>query len=139
MNVTELFLLGHRLQKIAEAAIPTEGIGEHPTSTRTVLIVAADVREHPGTTVTEIAKRTDLVQSQVSNCVARLRAAGAVVAEADPADRRRTLLRPCPEESSRAATVRDASVRPALAAVTDEVDEAVALMERLTVLLRGPG
>ncbi|MEV4258379.1 MarR family transcriptional regulator, partial [Spirillospora sp. NPDC049652] len=99
MNVTELYLLGRRLQKIAEAAIPTEGVGEHPTSTSTVLIVAEDIREHPGTTVTEIARRAGLVQSQVSNCVARLRDTGVVRAEPDPSDRRRTLLHPAAEVS----------------------------------------
>ncbi|WP_406433219.1 winged helix-turn-helix domain-containing protein [Streptomyces sp. NBC_00631] len=35
-----------------------------------MLIVAADLRDHPRTTVTEIAKRTGLAQSQVSDCAA---------------------------------------------------------------------
>ena len=136
MNVDDLFLLGVRLQKIAESAIPAEGIGDHPTSTRTVLIVAADIRDHPGTTVTEVARRTGLVQSQVSNCVARLRSADAVVTEPDPADGRRTLLRTSPEPSPRMAAVREAPVAPALAAATADPDEALALLERLNALLK---
>ena len=138
VNVDELFLLGLRLQKIAESAIPTEGIGEYPTSTRSVLVVTADIRDHPGTTVTEIARRTGLVQSQVSNSVARLRTAGAVVAEPDPADGSRTLLRPNPEASSRVSAVRNTSVSTALAAAATDPDEAIALLERLRSLLKAP-
>ncbi|MCP2340265.1 MarR family transcriptional regulator [Actinomadura rupiterrae] len=135
MNITELYLLGRRLQKIAEAAIPTEGVGEHPTSTSTVLAVADDLRDHPGTTVTEIAKRTGLVQSQVSNCVARLREAGTVRAEPDPSDRRRTLLHPVAEPSPRARIVRDTPIEPALAEATTNVPETLALLDRLATLL----
>ena len=136
MNVDDLFLLGIRLQKIAESAIPAEGIGSHPTSTRTVLIVAADIRDHPGTTVTEVARRTGLVQSQVSNCVSRLRSAEALVTEPDPTDGRRTLLHPSPEPSPRMKTVREAPIAPALAAATDAPEEVLALLERLERLLK---
>lgn len=135
MNVIDLYLLGHRLQKLAEAAVPTDGIGEHPTSTGTVLIVAADLRDHPGTTVTEIAGRTGLAQSQVSNCVARLRSAGAAAAEPDPRDGRRTLLSPAAEPSDRMRAVRETPLGPALAAATSDPDEALALLERLSSLL----
>ncbi|MBW8487408.1 MarR family transcriptional regulator [Actinomadura parmotrematis] len=136
MNTTELYLLGHRLQKLAEAAIPTEGVGEHPTSTRTVLLVAADVREHPGTTVTEIARRTGLVQSQVSNAVARLRGAGGLAAAPDPADRRRTLLRPGPDDAPRVVAAREAPLGPVLAAATTDPERAAVLLEELVGLFR---
>ncbi|WP_405993100.1 MarR family transcriptional regulator [Streptomyces sp. NBC_00986] len=136
MNVDDLFLLGVRLQKIAESAIPAEGIGDHPTSTRTVLIVAADIRDHPGTTVTEVTRRTGLVQSQVSNCVSRLRSADALVTEPDPTDGRRTLLRGSPEPSARMRAVREAPIAPALAAATTDPAEALALLERLDALLK---
>ena len=138
MNVDELFLLGLRLQKIAEASIPTEGVGEHRTSTRSVLVVTADIRDHPGTTVTEIAKRTGMAQSQISDAVARLRGAGAVTAAPDPADGRRTLLSPDPEGSPRVDTVRNASVEPALAAATTDPEEAMRLLEQLKSTLRPP-
>lgn len=136
VNVIDLYLLGHRLQKLAESAVPTDGIGEHPTSTGTVLIVAADLRDHPRTTVTEIAKRTGLAQSQVSNCVARLRSAEAAVAEPDPRDGRRTLLSPATEPSGRMQAVREAPLGPALAAATSDPDEVLALLEKLSSLLR---
>ncbi|MFJ8932032.1 MarR family transcriptional regulator [Streptomyces sp. NPDC102364] len=136
MNIDELFLLGLRLQKIAEAAIPTEGIGEHATSTRSVLVVTADIKDHPGTTVTQIARRTGMAQSQVSDAVARLRTAGAVIVEPDPADGRRSLLRPNPEASGRVAAVRDTSIAPALAATTTDADAAMALLEDLKSLLK---
>ncbi|WP_346104590.1 helix-turn-helix domain-containing protein [Nonomuraea maheshkhaliensis] len=77
MNGVESFLLGRTLMKIGEEAMPTEGIGEHSTSVRTVLIVVSDLRAHPDTTVGAIAARTGLPQSAVSAAIARLRTAGA--------------------------------------------------------------
>ncbi|MFG3025536.1 MarR family transcriptional regulator [Streptomyces sp. NPDC048254] len=136
MNVIDLYLLGHRLQKLAESAIPTDGIGEHPTSTGTVLIVAADLRDHPRTTVTEIAQRTGLAQSQVSNAVARLRDVEAATAEPDPRDGRRTLLSAAAEPSGRMRAVREAPLGPALAAATSDPDEVLTLLEKLSSLLR---
>ncbi len=136
VNVTDLFLLGQRLQRIAESAVPADGIGEHSTGTGTVLLVAADVRDHPRTTVTEIARRTGLAQSQVSNCVARLRTADALLAEPDPRDGRRTLLSASAEPSPRLKAVRDAPLGPALSAATADPEEALVLLERLSALLR---
>lgn len=132
----ELFLLGRTLMKIGEEALPVDGIGQHTTSVRTVLIVASDVRVHPGSAVGEIATRTGLPQSAVSAAVARLREAGAIVAEVDPRDRRRSLVSPAPEVSARVAEVRAASVDAALAVAlgTDDpaqVGEVVGLLEEL--------
>ncbi|MFB9627706.1 MarR family transcriptional regulator [Nonomuraea helvata] len=140
MNGVELFLLGRTLMKIGEEAMPTEGIGEHSTSVRTVLIVASDLRGHPDTTVGEIAARTGLPQSAVSAAVARLRTAGAVITETDPADRRRTIIREAPKVSDRVAEVRDASIDAALAAAlgTDDparVSVTVAMLEELAARL----
>ncbi|MGI5492227.1 MarR family winged helix-turn-helix transcriptional regulator [Microtetraspora malaysiensis] len=136
MNGVELFLLGRTLMKIGEEALPTEGIGQHSTSVRTVLIVATDVRAHPGSAVGEIAVRTGLPQSAVSAAVARLRQAGAVVTEPDPRDRRRLLIRPAPDASPRVAEVRSASIDAALVAAlgTDDperVAQVVALLDEL--------
>ncbi|MEV0234194.1 MarR family transcriptional regulator [Nonomuraea sp. NPDC050786] len=136
MNGVELFLLGRTLMKIGEEAMPTEGIGEHSTSVRTVLIVASDLRGHPDTTVGEIAARTGLPQSAVSAAVARLRTAGAVITETDPADRRRTIIREAPKVSERVAEVRDTPIDAALAAAlgTDDperVSATVAMLEEL--------
>ncbi|MCK2221834.1 MarR family transcriptional regulator [Actinomadura sp. ATCC 31491] len=136
MNGVELFLLGRTLMKIGEEAMPAEGIGEHSTSLRTVLIVISDLRGHPDTTVGEIAARTGLPQSAVSAAVARLRSAGAVLAETDPRDRRRTIIREAPEVSDRVSRVRDTPIDDALAAAlgTDDrerVRETVEALEEL--------
>lgn len=134
MNGVDLFLLGRTLMKIGEEALPTEGIGEHSTSVRTVLIVVSDVRAHPGSAVGQIATRTGLPQSAVSGAIARLREAGAVVTESDPRDRRRLIIKPAPKPSARVADVRAASIDTALAAALDDparVAEVVALLEQL--------
>lgn len=140
VNGVELFLLGRTLMKIGEEAMPTEGIGEHSTSVRTVLIVVSDLRGHPDTTVGEIAARTGLPQSAVSAAIARLRSVGAVIAETDPADRRRTIIREAPEVSERVTQVRDTPIDAALGVAlgTDDprrVAETVALLEELAAAL----
>lgn len=94
VNGMDLALLGRTLMKLGEASIPTEGIGGHGTSAQSVMIVAADIKAHPGTPVKDVAARTGFPQSKVSACVARLREAGAVETHTDPADRRRTLISP---------------------------------------------
>ncbi|WP_412543901.1 helix-turn-helix domain-containing protein [Longispora sp. K20-0274] len=132
MNGIELFLLGRTLTKLGEQAIPEPG-GRHSTSNRSVLIVAADIRENPGTSVGEIAERTGFPQSKVSACVARLREAGAVQTAADPADRRRLLIRPAGRVSPRVAAVRAADVADVLAAALgpDALAEVTAALDTL--------
>ncbi|NDU76638.1 MarR family transcriptional regulator [Actinomadura sp. DSM 109109] len=122
--------------KIGEEALPAEGIGRHSTSVRTVLIVASDVHGHPGSAVGEIAARTGLPQSAVSAAVARLREAGAVVAEPDPDDRRRVRVHPADRPSARVEEIRASTVDTALAAALDTDDpdrvaEVAALLEEL--------
>ncbi|WP_406312587.1 MarR family transcriptional regulator [Streptosporangium sp. NBC_01639] len=136
MNGVELFLLGRTLMKIGEEALPTEGLDAQPGGHRSVLIVASDIREHPDSSVGEIAVRTGLPQSQVSTCVARLREAGSIVTAADPKDRRRLLVRQAPEISERVAAVRAAPIDSALTAAlgTDDpqrVGEVTAALETL--------
>lgn len=136
VNGVELFLLGRTLMKIGEEAMPTEGLPRYSTSVRSVLIVASDIVEHPGITVGEIAARTGLPQSQVSGCVARLREAGAIVSEPDPADRRRVLIRQAPDASDRVDTVRATMVDTALAAAlgTDDPEEVAGVVTALETL-----
>ncbi|KUN81444.1 MarR family transcriptional regulator [Streptomyces griseoruber] len=126
--------------KIGEEAIPTEGVGTHSTSTRSMLIVLLDVYAHPDTTVGEITTRTGLPQSAVSGCVARLKDVGSVVTAPDPADRRRTLLRRNPEVSERRAEVAATPIEAALGAAlgtadADEIARTVTLLEQLAELL----
>ena len=94
MNGLELFLLGRKLMKLGEEAIPRSGFHRMPTSVRSVMV---DAYEHPGSSVSEITARTGFPQSHVSASVNRLREAGALITITDPADRRRTLVSPNPE------------------------------------------
>lgn len=77
--------------KLGVRTTPGAGFRELPTSVRIVLV---DAHEHPGSTIGQIVARTGFPQSHVSAAVARLRDSGLLVTEADPADRRRTLVRP---------------------------------------------
>ncbi|MGW0484056.1 winged helix DNA-binding protein [Nonomuraea sp. NPDC003214] len=136
MNGVDLFLLGRTLMKIGEEALPTEGLGDQPGSTRSVLIVVSDIRAHPGSAISEIVTRTGLPQSAVSAAVARLREAGAVVTEPDARDRRRLRVRPAPELSSRVEQVRSTAIDAALAKALGSDDphrvaEITALLEEL--------
>ena len=122
MDPVELFLLGRRFMKIAESALPDVGAGSG--GNRTTLLVASEIAGHPGSTVGEIAARSGLPQSAISQAVARLVKAGSVVSEPDPADGRRTLLRHAGETSERVAEIRATSIRPALESVTGRADAA---------------
>lgn len=126
MDAVELFLLGRTLMKIGEEAIPAppDTAGTGGGAARLTLIVASDVAAHGGTTVGGIATRTGLPQSQVSTAVARLKEAGAVETGPDPADRRRTLVRPAGRVSARVAEVRAGDVAPAIAAALGTADPA---------------
>lgn len=133
MNGLELFLLGRKLMKIGEDAIPRVGFHQLPTSVRSIMI---DVFEHPDSSVGEITARTGFPQSHVSSAVARLRDAGVFVTAVDPRDRRRTLVRASPDVPGRAAQIASAPIDPVLATAlgTDdqrEVAEVVASLEAL--------
>ncbi|MDI1464609.1 helix-turn-helix domain-containing protein [Catellatospora sp. KI3] len=116
MNGVDLFLLGRTLMKIGQDAIPTPADGPRQGAERTVLIVAADVAAHPGSSISEITERTGFPQSAVSGSVARLREAGAVRTRTDPGDRRRQLVHPAEQVSDRVAEIRATGVEAALAA-----------------------
>jgi len=114
VNAIKLYLLGRRLMKIAEEALPRPATGEPPISVRMILI---DIAEHPDSSVGEIASRTGFPQSHVSTSVARLRELGALVTSTDPRDRRRTLTRLAPgirQRSHRAAVPVDSVLESAL-------------------------
>ncbi|KRD06155.1 MarR family transcriptional regulator [Streptomyces sp. Root264] len=123
----ELFLLGRTLMKIGEGAMPEPegGAARYGGGVRSVLIVVSDLAAHPDSAVGEIAARTGLPQSQVSTAVARLKEAGAVVTQNDPADRRRLLVRQVSRPSDRMAMVRAAGIDGALAEAVGGDPEAV--------------
>jgi DNA-binding MarR family transcriptional regulator len=124
MDGVELFLLGRTLMKIGEDAMPEPegGTARYGGGLRSVLIVVSDLASHPGSAVGEIAARTGLPQSQVSTAVARLKEAGAVVTENDPADRRRLLVRQAPRPSDRMVQLRATTIDGALADALGDAD-----------------
>lgn len=139
MNGLGLFLLGRKLMKLGEEALPPSGFRQIPASVRSVLI---DVYEHPGSSVSEITARTGFPQSHVSASVTRLRESGALVTAIDPADRRRTLASPNPEIRSRMSSLAQGSVDAVLARAIGtgdpgQVAEAVGALELLARLLTG--
>jgi hypothetical protein len=140
VNGLELFLLGRKLVKLGEEAVPASGFHELPTSVRSVLV---DVLSHPGSSITDITARTGFPQSHVSASVARLRDQSVLVTAVDPGDRRRTLVRPAPgvvrRGARRASVPIDATVAKALG--TDDqgqVAEVVAALELVARRLRIP-
>ena len=137
MNAVELYLLGRKLMKIAEEALPKSPTGGPPTSVR---MIVTDVAEHPDSSIGEITARTGFPQSHVSASVARLRELGALTTWADPRDRRRTLTRLSPgirQRAQRAAVPVDAQLA---GAVPDGDPEAlhtvIEALETLSALLR---
>jgi len=137
VNGLELFLLGRKLMKLGQEAIPPSGFHQVPASVRSVLV---DVYEHPGSSVSEITARTGFPQSHVSASVTRLREAGGVITTTDPADRRRTLVSPNPEIRRGLPSMAWAPVDEVLARAIGTGDpgqaaEAVAALELLARLL----
>lgn len=136
MDSVRLHALAMALRQVAADASPDGGRGG------AAAVVLRDIAIHGPTAVGEVARRTGVVQSQVSTVVARLREEGVVVAEPDPAGGRRVLLAVDPaglKAAYVAGDVRDA-VRERLAArgevVTDEaVDAVVAQMDALAASL----
>jgi DNA-binding MarR family transcriptional regulator len=140
MNAVELYLLGRKLMKLAEEALPKPGTGGPPTSVRMILI---DIAEHPDSSVGEIAFRTGFPQSHVSASVARLREFGALVTSIDPRDRRRTLTRVAPgirQRSQRAAVPVDSALSAALGSSDPtEVEEVIEALDGLAARLMPAG
>ncbi len=133
MNGLELFLLGHKLIRIGQEAIPRSEFHRLTNSARTILV---DVFEHPGSSIREVTERTGFPQSLVSSSVARFREDGLMVTETDPADRRRTLVRPAPgvpEEGRRNAesTTVDGVLAEALGVEAADIADLVATLESL--------
>ncbi|EFC86623.1 MarR family transcriptional regulator [Parafrankia sp. EUN1f] len=130
MDGFELFLLGRRLMKIGEQAIPEIGVLRLSGPTRAIVF---DVFENPGSSISDITARVQFPQSQVSACVARLRQAGVVETDSDPQDRRRTLVRPTAEAKRRAHNRPAAVIDDALAKAMRSADSAA--IERLKEML----
>lgn len=99
MDALDLIILGRQLTRIGERAM-REGDREHDEHAALraalpagALIVMRDVLAHPSSSITDITARTGLPQGYVSESVNKLRVKGIAEINADPSDRRRTLVR----------------------------------------------
>jgi hypothetical protein len=137
VNGLELFLLGRKLMKLGEEAMPASGFQQMPASVRSVLV---DVYTHPGSSISEIMTRTGFPQSHVSAAVASLSEKGGVITSTDPADRRRTLVSPNPEVSLGLPALKWVPVDDVLAQAIGtgdpgQVGEVIAALELLARIL----
>jgi len=112
MDGVRLHRLGKHLIDLARQV--TTDAGDTALTPGEVAVIE-DVFKHPGSVVTEIQARTGFAQSHVSVSVSRLREQGLIVAEPDPADRRRTRL-----------TVADAARRAIMRRAGRPADETIA-------------
>lgn len=127
MNTSELYLLGKHLMDLARDAMGD--VADPETHKIDELLVDVMLTAGHGVSIGELTARSGFAQSHVSVAVARMRDAGWLIVERDPADKRRTLVRPVTgliEETERRA-VRDAG--QVIAAALRETD---ADSERLT-------
>lgn len=115
----ELIMLGRRLTRIGTEAMRGQDGSRAPAG---LAMVGADVFAHPATSVGEIADRTGLRQSYVSESIARLRRQGVVETTADPADGRRTLVRLVPGHPARVARAAAVPAGQALALALGDSD-----------------
>jgi DNA-binding MarR family transcriptional regulator len=92
---------GGRLHKLAKVlrqiAVEVTSEKDEGRASAAEVLVGMDVFEHAPTSVSEVAVRTGVAQSQVSAIVAEMRTAGIVTTQKDPRDGRRTLLRVSPD------------------------------------------
>jgi DNA-binding MarR family transcriptional regulator len=144
VNGIELYVLGRRLMKLGEEAMPGAGFRRLPSSVQTVLL---DISEHPDSSISQIVARTGFPQSLVSAAVAQLRDRGVLRTAVDQADRRRTLVRLSADVPARMARAPASPVDPVLAealAIDDPAELAsvvamlTALADRFTAAAQSP-
>lgn len=147
MDALDLILLGRQLTRIGERAMRggnPEDDGPVPYGAALpagALVVMRDVLAHPGSSITDITARTGLPQSYVSESVNKLRVKGIAEISADPADRRRTLVRLTAKHLDQVArhSARDADdlLRRALGDLeADRVDQVLVMLTDLAHRLR---
>ena len=83
----------HRLARSAReiALVATQNVGNEQVSAGELAVVE-DVAGHPGTTIGEVAARTNLAQSLVSRIARAMQEAGIFAVRRDEHDRRKTRL-----------------------------------------------
>ena len=130
MDALTLIQLGRRLTKLGEEALRRADGDPLPNGPALVL---RDVATHPGTTVGEIAARTALRQSYVSESVELLFGRRMVTSVVDGRDRRRRRVRIADEYRRRGAGRSVAPAEPVLRAAVGE--DALAEVTRALALL----
>ena len=147
MDALDLIILGRQLSRIGERAMRGGDLeDDEPAALRLALpagalIVMRDVLSHPGSSITDITARTRLPQSYVSESVNKLRVKGIAEINADPADRRRTLVRLTPahidQVARRSARDADELLLAALGGLPNEsARQVIATLTELARMLR---
>jgi DNA-binding MarR family transcriptional regulator len=140
MDALELIQLGRQLVKIGEEAIRG---GKTPALPNGPSLVLRDVFAYRDSSINDIASRTELPQSYVSESVARLRDQGLIETRVDAGDRRRTLVRVSSAHRRRVARKATAPIDQALRRAlpehdVDAAEEVLDLLRRLSKQLRPP-
>jgi DNA-binding MarR family transcriptional regulator len=144
VDALELIQLGRQLTKIGEESLRGSRLPALPNGPSLVLKA---VFAHPDSSISEVATRTALPQSYVSDSVASLQQQGFVEARTDTEDRRRTLVSVTKQHRQTIARKGAASIDAALArAIGDSGGDQVsatlellnALAERLAPSSPGP-
>lgn len=144
VDALELIQLGRQLTKIGEESLRGSSMPALPNGPSLVL---KDVFANRDSSISEIAARTALPQSYVSDSVASLERQGFVETRTDSNDRRRTLVSVTKQHKQTVARKGSAPVDAALAnaigdAEADQVSVTLELLktlaERLKSTSRGP-
>jgi len=146
VDALDLIILGRQLTRIGERAMrgadDEDGLAANQIPLPAgALIVMRDVLAHPGSSITDITARTGLPQSYVSESVNKLRVKGLAEINADPADRRRTLVRltaaRLEQVARHSARGADDLLRAALSDLSDDrAREVIAMLTDLARRLR---
>ena len=147
MEALDLIVLGRQLSRLGERAMRDDDPNDDgvaalgATLPVGALIVMRDVLASPGSSISDITARTGLPQSYVSESVNKLRVKGIAEITADPADRRRTLVRltaaHLEQVARHSARNADDVLRNALGDVADaEAKQVIALLTDLAHRMR---
>jgi DNA-binding MarR family transcriptional regulator len=131
MDALELIQLGRQLTKIGEEALRGSRQQTLPNGPSLVL---REAFAHRDSSISEIAQRTALPQSYVSESVAALAQQGMLETRVDPADRRRTLVRVTAQHRRTVARKAATSIDAALARALADPDQAAEVTQALETL-----
>jgi len=132
MEALDLIVLGRQLARLGERAMRSDDARDDGMAAlgaalpAGALIVMRDVLGSPGSSITDITTRTGLPQSYVSESVNKLRVKGLVEITADPADRRRTLVRLAAAHLDQVARHSARNADDVLRSALGDIDEAKA-------------